>query len=90
VRPSFTVPRCRRGDLPFSTLTLTALLPAGHDLDAVVQPGVSYDALNAELKERGIPLFFPVDPAPCVHSLLFPLSALISAALPTGERKSAA
>ncbi|GAA5826536.1 hypothetical protein JCM3770_006374 [Rhodotorula araucariae] len=35
-----------------------------HDLDAVVQPGVSYDALNAELKERGIPLFFPVDPAP--------------------------
>lgn len=34
------------------------------DLDAVVQPGVSYDALNAELKERGIPLFFPVDPAP--------------------------
>ncbi|GAA5971086.1 hypothetical protein JCM11641_004140 [Rhodosporidiobolus odoratus] len=34
------------------------------DLDAVVQPGVSYDALNEELKERGIPLFFPVDPAP--------------------------
>ncbi|GAA6004271.1 uncharacterized protein JCM10292_007320 [Rhodotorula paludigena] len=34
------------------------------DLDAVVQPGVSYDALNAELKEQGIPLFFPVDPAP--------------------------
>ncbi|BGP55934.1 D-lactate ferricytochrome c oxidoreductase [Rhodotorula sphaerocarpa] len=34
------------------------------DQDAVVQPGVSYDALNAELKERGIPLFFPVDPAP--------------------------
>lgn len=25
---------------------------------------MSYDALNAELKERGIPLFFPVDPAP--------------------------
>ncbi|GAA5917924.1 hypothetical protein JCM6882_006504 [Rhodosporidiobolus microsporus] len=34
------------------------------DLDAIVQPGVSYDALNLELKERGIPLFFPVDPAP--------------------------
>ncbi|GAA5925873.1 hypothetical protein JCM10213_007310 [Rhodosporidiobolus nylandii] len=34
------------------------------DLDAVVQPGVSYDALNAELQEQGIPLFFPVDPAP--------------------------
>ncbi|GAA6003095.1 hypothetical protein JCM10207_001986 [Rhodosporidiobolus poonsookiae] len=34
------------------------------DLDAVVQPGVSYDALNATLKEEGIPLFFPVDPAP--------------------------
>ncbi|GEM07853.1 D-lactate dehydrogenase [Rhodotorula toruloides] len=34
------------------------------DLDAVVQPGISYDALNAELRERNIPLFFPVDPAP--------------------------
>lgn len=34
------------------------------DLDVVVQPGVSYDALNMTLKERGIPLFFPVDPAP--------------------------
>ncbi|GAA5851456.1 hypothetical protein JCM8547_001100 [Rhodosporidiobolus lusitaniae] len=34
------------------------------DLDAVVQPGVSYDALNATLAEQGIPLFFPVDPAP--------------------------
>lgn len=42
---------------------------AGHDLDAVVQPGVSYDALNAELKERGIPLFFPVDPAPSVSAM---------------------
>ncbi|GAA5925907.1 hypothetical protein JCM1841_004036 [Sporobolomyces salmonicolor] len=34
------------------------------DLDAVVQPGVSYDVLNSELRDRGIPLFFPVDPAP--------------------------
>lgn len=34
------------------------------DLDIVVQPGVSYDAINSTLKERGIPLFFPVDPAP--------------------------
>jgi D-lactate dehydrogenase (cytochrome) len=35
-----------------------------NDLDVVVQPGVSYDALNAQLKEDGVPLFFPVDPAP--------------------------
>lgn len=34
------------------------------DLDAVVQPGVGYEVLNEELKERGIPLFFPVDPGP--------------------------
>lgn len=30
----------------------------------MVQPGVSYEALNDTLKEKGIPLFFPVDPAP--------------------------
>lgn len=40
---------------------------AAEDLDAVVQPGISYDALNAELRERNIPLFFPVDPAPYVR-----------------------
>jgi D-lactate dehydrogenase (cytochrome) len=34
------------------------------DLDIVVQPGVSYDAINATLREQNIPLFFPVDPAP--------------------------
>lgn len=37
---------------------------AEDDLDIVVQPGVGYEALNAELKEKGIPLMFPVDPAP--------------------------
>lgn len=30
----------------------------------IVQPGVGYEALNLTLKEQGIPLFFPVDPAP--------------------------
>lgn len=35
-----------------------------NDLDCVVQPGLSYDALNATLKEDGIALFFPVDPCP--------------------------
>lgn len=34
------------------------------DLDAVVQSGISYDALNAELQERGHDLLFPVDPCP--------------------------
>lgn len=33
-------------------------------MDCIVQPGVSYNALNDTLKEDGIPLFFPVDPAP--------------------------
>lgn len=41
------------------------------DLDIVVQPGISYDAINATLKEQGIPLFFPVDPAPFVPSSFF-------------------
>ena len=43
---------------------LTFCVIAEDDLDIVVQPGVGYEALNAELKERGIPLMFPVDPAP--------------------------
>ena len=34
------------------------------DLDIIVQPGISYDAVNETLREQGIPLFFPVDPAP--------------------------
>lgn len=34
------------------------------DLDVVVQPGCGYEALNSTLKDQGIPLFFPVDPAP--------------------------
>lgn len=34
----------------------------------MVQPGIGYEELNETLKERGIPLFFPVDPGP-VRSL---------------------
>jgi hypothetical protein len=30
------------------------------DGDVVVEPGVKWEDLNAELKKRGIPLFFPV------------------------------
>ena len=38
------------------------------DSDAVVQAGVQWDALNEELLERGMKLFFPLDPSsPCVH-----------------------
>ncbi|VDC02991.1 unnamed protein product [Peniophora sp. CBMAI 1063] len=34
------------------------------DADVVVQPGVGWMVLNEELRDRGIPLFFPLDPAP--------------------------
>lgn len=54
----------RRSVVPAADVLTVWDRSTGEDLDAVVQPGVSYDALNAELKERGIPLFFPVDPAP--------------------------
>lgn len=30
------------------------------DGDVVVEPGVKWEDLNAELKKKGIPLFFPV------------------------------
>lgn len=30
------------------------------DADVVVQPGISWEELNASLKEKGIHLFFPV------------------------------
>lgn len=48
---------------------------AEDDLDIVVQPGVGYEALNAELKERGIPLMFPVDPAPGASELSAPFDS---------------
>ena len=34
------------------------------DGDVIVQPGVKWEDLNAYLKEKGIPLFFPLDPGP--------------------------
>lgn len=34
------------------------------DSDLVCQPGVGYAEINHTLKEKGIPLFFPLDPAP--------------------------
>ncbi|VDC07107.1 unnamed protein product [Peniophora sp. CBMAI 1063] len=34
------------------------------DADVVVQPGVGWMVLNDVLQERGIPLFFPLDPGP--------------------------
>jgi D-lactate dehydrogenase (cytochrome) len=43
---------------------LSPSLSSADDLDVVVQPGVGYEALNLTLKEQGVPLFFPVDPAP--------------------------
>lgn len=33
------------------------------DGDVVVQPGVEWNVLNSTLEEKGIPLFFPLDPA---------------------------
>ena len=42
------------------------------DSDAVVQAGVQWEALNEELKERGLPLFFPLDPGPsaCIGGMM--------------------
>ncbi|KAF8887199.1 FAD-binding domain-containing protein [Mucidula mucida] len=34
------------------------------DSDVVCEAGVMWNVLNATLKEKGIPLFFPLDPAP--------------------------
>ena len=42
------------------------------DSDAVVQAGVQWDALNEELLERGMKLFFPLDPGPsaCIGGMM--------------------
>jgi len=42
------------------------------DSDAVVQAGVQWEALNEELKERGMKLFFPLDPGPsaCIGGMM--------------------
>ena len=42
------------------------------DSDAVVQAGVQWEALNEELKEMGLPLFFPLDPGPsaCIGGMM--------------------
>ncbi|KAJ7212952.1 FAD-linked oxidase-like protein [Mycena pura] len=34
------------------------------DADLVCQPGVGWMAINETLREKGIPLFFPIDPGP--------------------------
>ncbi|KAJ7611591.1 D-lactate dehydrogenase cytochrome oxidoreductase [Roridomyces roridus] len=34
------------------------------DSDLICQPGVRWDDLNQTLKDKGIPLFFPIDPGP--------------------------
>ncbi|KAF9264547.1 hypothetical protein L218DRAFT_998520 [Marasmius fiardii PR-910] len=34
------------------------------DSDLVCQPGIGWVEINETLKEKGIPLFFPIDPAP--------------------------
>ncbi|KAF5349775.1 hypothetical protein D9758_010226 [Tetrapyrgos nigripes] len=37
---------------------------AKSDSDLVCQPGIGWVEINDTLKEKGIPLFFPIDPAP--------------------------
>ena len=45
---------------------------AERDMDVVVQPGLRYEELNETLSQKGIPLFFPVDPGPV--SLIRPVA----------------
>ena len=42
------------------------------DSDAVVQAGVAWENINEELKERGLKLFFPLDPGPaaCIGGMM--------------------
>jgi FAD/FMN-containing dehydrogenase len=40
------------------------ILLLAEDSDLVCQPGIGYMDINDTLKEKGIPLFFPLDPAP--------------------------
>jgi D-lactate dehydrogenase (cytochrome) len=42
------------------------------DSDAVVQAGARWEDINAELKERGLELFFPLDPGPsaCIGGMM--------------------
>lgn len=42
------------------------------DSDAVVQPGCQWEGINAELKEKGLELFFPLDPGPgaCIGGMI--------------------
>lgn len=42
------------------------------DSDAVVQAGAPWEAINEELKERGLGLFFPLDPGPgaCIGGMI--------------------
>ena len=42
------------------------------DSDAVVQAGVQWEALNEELKARGLKLFIPLDPGPsaCIGGMM--------------------
>lgn len=42
------------------------------DSDAVVQAGCQWEAINEELKERGLELFFPLDPGPgaCIGGMM--------------------
>jgi D-lactate dehydrogenase (cytochrome) len=42
------------------------------DSDAVVQAGCQWEAINEELKERGLELFFPLDPGPsaCIGGMI--------------------
>ncbi|WWC73383.1 uncharacterized protein I206_107350 [Kwoniella pini CBS 10737] len=42
------------------------------DSDAVVQAGCQWEAINEEIKERGLNLFFPLDPGPsaCIGGMM--------------------
>jgi len=70
----------QQADVTFDILSCSAHgnLCAEEDGDVVVEPGVKWEDLNAELKNKGIPLFFPVSHPPRAYEPIHPTKLMSS------------